>query len=247
MNRGKRLDIQALRAIAVLAVVIYHLWPGRLTGGFMGVDIFFVISGYLMTITLMRDAKPVLKAKKKLRETWTFLTTFYARRIKRLVPAAATTLLATLGLVTMTGNLSLVIDTAKQIVTSALFVQNWQLANESVDYLANTDPTAVQHFWSLSLEEQFYLAWPLLLLVILLLTVNLFVFYKKRKVLNVSVVPVIILIAGFFAYGYHLTQTDPSVAYFVTPARVWELLLGALIAFYRTGLSSGGRVSPPIW
>lgn len=197
----------------------------------MGVDIFFVISGYLMTITLMRDAQPVLTAKKKVKATWTFLTTFYARRIKRLLPAASITLLATLGLVYATGNLALIQQTAKQIFTSAIFVQNWELARESVDYLANSDPTAVQHFWSLSLEEQFYLVWPLLLLVILLLTVNLFVVFKKRKITNLAIVPVILLVIGFFIYGYNLTQTEASLAYFVTPARVWELLLGGVIAF----------------
>lgn len=150
MNRGKRLDIQALRAIAVVSVVIYHFWPERLIGGFMGVDVFFVISGYLMTVTLMRDAQPVLKAKNKLKSAWLYLTNFYARRIKRLVPAAAVTLLAILGLVYTTGNLALIQQTATQVFTSALFIQNWQLARGSVDYLANTDPTAVQHFWSLS-------------------------------------------------------------------------------------------------
>ena len=231
MNRGKRLDIQALRAIAVLSVVLYHLWPNRLTGGFMGVDIFFVISGYLMTVTIMRDLQPVLKAKNKLKATGSFLSAFYARRIKRLIPAASAVLLATLGLVIATGNLSLIVQTAKQIMTSALFVQNWQLANESVDYLANTNPTAVQHFWSLSLEEQFYLIWPLLLLSLLLVFSNLFITYKRKEVASLAIIPLALLIAGFFAYGYHLTQTNPSLAYFVTPARVWELLLGGAIAF----------------
>lgn len=230
MNRGKRLDIQALRAIAVLSVVIYHLWPGRVIGGFMGVDIFFVISGYLMTITLMRDIQPVLVAKKKIKATGIFLANFYARRIKRLIPAASVTLLATLGLLLATGNLSLIEETAKQISASALFIQNWFLANNAVDYLANTDPTAVQHFWSLSLEEQFYLVWPLLLLVLLLVS-GLAVFRKKKWLSNLAAISVLLLIAGFFVYGYHLTKTQPSLAYFVTPARVWELLIGGMIAF----------------
>ena len=234
MNRGKRLDIQALRAIAVLAVVIYHLWPGSLTGGFMGVDIFFVISGYLMTVTLMRDAGTVTKAKKKLRATGSFLANFYARRIKRLVPAASVTLLGTLGLVFATGNLALIQETAKQIVASSLFLQNWFLANNSVDYLANTDPTAVQHFWSLSLEEQFYLVWPLALLALLLVTASIHITYRKKQFASFAVVPVLLMIGGFFAYGFWLTGEQASLAYFVTPARVWELLLGGFIAFLPT-------------
>lgn len=231
MSRGKRLDIQTLRAIAVAAVVVYHLWPNRLTGGFMGVDVFFVISGFLMTTTLMRDAQAVTTAKRKLRATGSFLASFYARRIKRLIPAAAVTLLGTLGLVLLTGNLALIQETARQITASALFFQNWFLANSSVDYLANTDPTAVQHFWSLSLEEQFYMVWPLLLLGLLLVTSNLYIFYKKKEFTSFAIIPIILIIAGFFAFGYFLTQSQPSLAYFVTPARVWELLLGALIAF----------------
>jgi peptidoglycan/LPS O-acetylase OafA/YrhL len=231
MDRGKRLDIQALRAIAVLSVVVYHFWPGSLIGGFMGVDIFFVISGYLMTSTLMRDAQPVIAAKKEFRATGTYLVNFYARRIKRLIPAASVTLLATFGLVLLSGNLSLIQETTKQIAASALFIQNWFLANSSVDYLANTNPTAVQHFWSLSLEEQFYAAWPLLLVIILIVTSSLFIVYKKKQLVSLAILPVILLIAGFFAYGFYLTQTQPSLAYFVTPARVWELLIGGAIAF----------------
>lgn len=179
----------------------------------------------------MRDAQPVITAKNKLKATGSYLANFYARRIKRLIPAASVTLLFTLGLVYLSGNLSLIQETAKQITASALFYQNWFLANSSVDYLSNTEPTAVQHFWSLSLEEQFYLVWPLLLLVTLLVTSSLYIAYKKKEVVSLAIIPVILLIAGFFAYGYYLTQTEPSLAYFVTPARVWELLLGGLVAF----------------
>lgn len=229
-RKPKRTDIQALRTIAVLAVVIYHLWPEKLTGGFMGVDIFFVISGYLMTLTLMRDINPVLDAKSKLKATGAYLAEFYARRIKRLLPAASVTLLATLGLVLATGNYKIIEETSKQIAASALFVQNLFLANTSVDYLSNSDPTAVQHFWSLSLEEQFYLVWPLLLLAVIAITFHLSLVYKDKKIAG-AVIPISILIAGFFIYGYSLTQTDASAAYFFTPARIWELMMGGFIAF----------------
>jgi len=123
-TKTKRLDIQALRAIAVLSVVLYHLWPGRLSGGFMGVDVFFVISGYLMTKTLMRDVHPVLTAKRKFHALGKYVSDFYARRIKRLLPAASVTLLATLVAVYATGSYELIIKTARQIGASALFFQN---------------------------------------------------------------------------------------------------------------------------
>lgn len=232
MSKKIRKDIQALRALAVMAVVVYHLWPDRLVGGFMGVDIFFVISGYLMTLTLLKGVDGVISSSaNKIRATGTYLAEFYARRIKRLIPAAAVTLLVTLGMVVATGQLNLIQKTAEQITASALFVQNWLLANESVDYLAASEPpTAVQHFWSLSLEEQFYLVWPLLLVLIGLMTVSLTILYKNKKIPG-AILPVSVLAVAFFIYGYLLTKSDPSAAYFVTPARVWELIIGGLIAF----------------
>lgn len=229
-KRPKRTDIQALRAIAVLAVVIYHLWPHRLTGGFMGVDIFFVISGYLMTITILRDVRTVTTAKRRTKTTLSFLANFYARRIKRLIPAAAVTLLATLGLVYATNNPTLIAKTADQVLASAFFVQNWKLAGEATDYLAPSEPpTAVQHFWSLSLEEQFYLVWPLLLLIITIATSSLFILYKKTKIPG-AILPLGALTVCLFIYGFILTKTHPAEAYFVTPARVWELMVGGIIA-----------------
>lgn len=226
-----RTDIQALRALAVMSVLIYHLWPNRLTGGFMGVDIFFVISGYLMTLTLLRNIDPVVSAKNKLRATGKFFAEFYARRIKRLIPAASVTLLGVLGMIAYIGNMSIIETTAKQVTTSALFVQNLFLAHESIDYLASANPpTAVQHFWSLSLEEQFYLAWPLALLLIVSLMFHVNIVYKRTKISG-AILPISLLVVIFFIYGYQMTQNDSAAAYFVTFARVWELLIGALIAF----------------
>ena len=244
-KRPKRTDIQALRAIAVLAVVAYHLWPSSITGGFMGVDIFFVISGYLMTTTIMRDVNLVTTAKHRTKAALTFLTNFYARRIKRLIPAAAVTLLGTLGLVYATGNLNLISKTADQVLASTFFVQNWKLASESTDYLAPSEPpTAVQHFWSLSLEEQFYLIWPLLLILVSVTTSALFLLYKKHKIPG-AILPVSLLTVSLFLYGLILTKTNPSEAYFVTPARMWELMIGGLIAFLPALKHSDAKLLAP--
>lgn len=146
-----RLDIQALRAVAVAGVVLYHLWPHRLHGGFVGVDVFFVISGFLITKHLV--SRPP--------RNFTDVFDFWARRIRRLLPASLLVLTVTAVATYFVGAASAWQNTGKQIVSSAFYVQNWILASDSVDYLASENaPTAVQHFWSLSVEEQFYFVWP---------------------------------------------------------------------------------------
>jgi len=227
-----RADIQALRAFAVASVVLYHLWPERLVGGFTGVDIFFVISGYLMTTSIMGKLQPLLDSRSVTpRSVFRLLAEFYARRIRRLVPAALTTLVGVLGLTYATGNFNMIISNAKDVVASATFWENWRLASKSVDYLHQGDaPVATQHFWSLSLEEQFYAMWPLLLILASLVTLSVVIYYKKSKVSG-AVIPITLLALVSVAYGYWLTQHEPSIAYFSTPARIWELMLGGIIAF----------------
>lgn len=136
-------DIQGLRAIAVLLVLIYHVWPDVLPGGYIGVDVFFVISGYLIIGSLIRELE---------REGKISLLTFYRRRAKRLIPAALTVL----GAVVIGTILWLPParweDTLLQVVSSALYVQNWYLSWASVDYLAAENaPSPVMHYWSLSM------------------------------------------------------------------------------------------------
>jgi len=235
--KGVRFDIQFLRAVAVIAVVIYHIWPDRLPGGFMGVDIFFVISGYLMTFTIWKSIKALKRRKRrKFIESVKFLGGFYARRIKRLAPAATACLLAILVAIMALGNYGIQLSTAKQTFMSAIFMQNWQLAGDAVDYLgADNVPTSLQHFWSLSIEEQFYFIWPLLILIFALL--GTFVVIKSRKKIaqwigaNLHAIVIVLFTVVTFAYGFWLTQVDSAAAYFVTPARIWELAIGGIIVF----------------
>jgi peptidoglycan/LPS O-acetylase OafA/YrhL len=223
-----RTDIQALRALAVIAVVIYHIWPTRLTGGFMGVDVFFVISGYLMTLTIQKGVRYVCEGRQKLRASAKFFLSFYARRIRRLAPAGSICLISVILATYLIGDFSLQTATAPQVFASAVFMQNWFLANQSVDYLgADAGATAVQHFWSLSIEEQFYLIWPLLLLVAGLLMIRI---ANRNKPVKLLVVVGLITAVGFI-YGYHLTITNAAKAYFVTPARIWELSFGGIAVF----------------
>ncbi|WP_066211774.1 acyltransferase family protein [Arthrobacter woluwensis] len=216
-RRAFRADIQMLRAVAVSAVVLNHLWPAVFRGGYIGVDVFFVISGFLITTHLLKE----IDGTGRLR-----FGAFYARRIRRLLPAAFLVLLAG-------GAASLLLlpfsrwpDTAQQILASTLYGENWLLAAKSVDYSAHTDSaTIAQHYWSLSVEEQFYLVWPLLLLGLWLLAARI-----RRSTHRVVTVGLLVVAAASYAACIVATATDPNPAYFVTYGRAWEFAAGGLIA-----------------
>jgi peptidoglycan/LPS O-acetylase OafA/YrhL len=214
--KGFRGDIQGLRAIAVSLVVVYHLWPERLTGGFIGVDVFFVISGFLITSHLMKRPP----------KSWSDLVTFWMRRVKRLLPASFLVLGVTLAAIPLFAPVTVWKDWASQIVASTFYVQNWRLASTSVDYLAADNAlSAVQHFWSLSVEEQFYLFWP----VVIAALVGLAVMLRKNRTLVVAT-GIGFVVAGSLVFSSISTVTEPGVAYFSTFTRAWELAIGALAA-----------------
>jgi peptidoglycan/LPS O-acetylase OafA/YrhL len=211
-----RTDIQGLRAIAVSLVLVYHLWPGRVTGGFVGVDVFFVISGFLITGHLLN--RPPRHPRD--------VVAFWSRRIRRLLPASLTVLAVTLVASRLIAPDTRWSDTGHQIRSAALYVLNWRLAGDAVDYsAANNAATPVQHFWSLSVEEQFYLAWPLLIAVCLFLATR-----SRRRPLDVVRGGLLAVVVASLAYSMWLTADDPARAYFVTPTRVWELGVGGLLA-----------------
>lgn len=211
-----RLDIQALRAIAVAGVVLYHMWPHRLPGGFVGVDVFFVISGYLITSHLATT--PPQNAR--------MIADFWARRVKRLLPASLLVLVCTGISAFFLAPTSTWHDTGKQIIASALYVQNWVLSFDSVDYLAAENaPTAVQHFWSLSVEEQFYFIWPVVIALLCYLSRKLKLRASLLLLVGIGAVTVLSL-----AYSIWMSIQEPAMAYFVTPVRMWELSIGGLVA-----------------
>ncbi len=227
----QRLDIEALRALAVSLVLVYHLWPGWLPGGFTGVDVFFVISGFLITTHLLR--RPPHAAGD--------LAAFWARRVRRLLPASLLVLLVTVVLTWVLGLRTLWETVAQDAIASALYVQNWALADRSVDYLAAEQaPSPFQHYWSLSVEEQFYLGWPVLIALAALVA----------RRLGQAVVPMVagvltVTVVSSFVCSLVLTSTEPARAYFVTPTRIWELGVGGLLAVWALRRRSAGRLGPP--
>jgi peptidoglycan/LPS O-acetylase OafA/YrhL len=216
-KNGFRPDIEGLRAIAIVAVLLCHAGIPFLAGGYVGVDVFFVISGFLITRLLVGEID---------RTGSVSLVRFYARRARRLLPLMLV-VLAAVGLAT-----ALLLSPVRgkevsgDIVSSALYVANWHFAAQSVDYFAQgVEPSPLQHLWSLAVEEQFYLAWPALLLGVTW-------FWRRR---GLPVRPVLwATVAAVFAtslvLGIHLTVEQPNAAYFSTVARAWELALGAMLA-----------------
>ncbi|MFT3662328.1 MAG: acyltransferase family protein [Gordonia sp. (in: high G+C Gram-positive bacteria)] len=222
-----RLDIEGLRAIAVVLVLLWHAGVSFLPGGFAGVDVFFVVSGFLMTQILMRDHT----ARGTIR-----IGHFYARRARRLVPAAAAVLVVT------ALSAYLVLPQARwhsigiDVAAASAYLVNWVLARRAVDYLASDAAASpVQHFWSLSVEEQFYLAFPLVIVAVGLLGVRR-ARMSSRRVFGVLLGTVFTI---SLAWSIHLSATAPDRAYFVTTTRLWELALGGLVAL---GLARAGRV-----
>lgn len=207
-QRRFRPELQGLRAVAVTLVVVYHVWFGRVSGG---VDVFFLITGFLLTGQLLRaDAVP-------LHRQW-------ARTLGRLLPAALVVLLATVAAAAVVLPESRWMQAVREVLASAVFLQNWQLAADSVDYAAQSnDASVVQHFWSLSIQVQVMLAAPVLMALVVLTSRG----RPPRRHLT-------ILLAGVFVasltYSVALTATDQPLAYFHTLTRLWEFAAGGLLA-----------------
>jgi peptidoglycan/LPS O-acetylase OafA/YrhL len=215
-----RPDIQGLRAIAVLAVVADHLagWP---KGSFVGVDVFFVISGYLITGILVREFE---------RRQTISLVGFYARRIKRILPAGLFVIGATVCATRVLAGIDRYHFTAADAIAAVLFRANWHFAQTGVNYFNQSlPPSPLQHYWSLSVEEQFYFVWPWLLLGLLLIARRLRG-WRHEYTRPVAGVAIAAICAASLAWAFAQTANNPTVAYFSTFDRAWELGLGALIA-----------------
>ncbi|WP_436536036.1 acyltransferase family protein [Actinoplanes sp. HUAS TT8] len=215
---GFRPDIEGLRAIAVTIVVLFHAGLPGLRGGYIGVDVFFVISGFLITGHLLRE----------IGKTGTIsLAKFYSRRALRLLPAASFVVVTTLAVAWLWLPPLRTKDIAMDALTTTFYGMNYRLAIQGTDYLgATAAPSPLQHFWSLAVEEQFYLIWPPLLLLLAFLTRRRAPHFRRRLLISF----VAVVIAGSLAISVWQTEVSAPWAYFGLQTRAWELATGALVA-----------------
>lgn len=211
----RRMDIDGLRALAVLLVVAYHVWTSRVSGG---VDVFLMISAYFLTASFVRRVE---------RSAPLALGTYWLERFRRLLPPAAVVLVGVLVAAWALFPQSMWNELWQQTWASLLYMENWYLASTSVDYYARASdiPSALQHFWSLSVQGQVFLLWPILV------AVGVFV----ARQLSAAVRPVLIVVfglvfAGSLSYSVVVTAENQAFAYFDTSARLWEFALGSLLA-----------------
>lgn len=205
-----RKDIQGLRAIAVTLVLLYHMGAPFIPGGFVGVDVFFVISGFLISGLIVREVQ----------RTGTFsFSTFYARRLKRLAPVYLLVLLVS-GIATMTLLTPLQAGRyIKDLVAAALYAANFNFANQTTGYFADPEPSPFVHFWSLAVEEQFYFLWPILLLLVMRRT------SRPGQQLRLLLIGVF---SASLVLSVWLSHMQPTSSYFLLHTRAWELAAGAL-------------------
>jgi len=214
-DRRFRPDVEGLRAVAVLLVVLYHAGVFRITGGYVGVDVFFVISGFVITGLLLRERSSTDK---------TSLLSFYARRVRRILPAATLVILVTVFFSYVYLGDVLANSVANDGRWAAAFLSNFHFESVGTNYLtASLPPSPLQNYWSLSVEEQFYLVFPTLFLLVARAKGTL----SLQKRMTVVLVGVIVL-----SFGLSVIQTasSPAAAYFSPFTRAWELALGGLIA-----------------
>ena len=210
-----RPDIEGLRAVAVVVVVLFHARLAGFSGGFVGVDVFFVLSGFLITRLLLREVATTGTIS---------LSHFWARRARRLLPASCVVVVVTV----IASQVLLSPVAQRPLATDALaaggFVVNFVFAGRLGDYFASQaglTPSPLLHFWSLAVEEQFYLFWPLALLGLR---------RRPRRYLRLVTTMMIAVAAVSFVTCLWMTRTHPTGAFYLLPARMWELAIGGLVA-----------------
>jgi peptidoglycan/LPS O-acetylase OafA/YrhL len=210
----RRPEIQGLRAVAALLVAIYHIWLGRVSGG---VDVFFVVSAYVVTKALMRQIEGSGRIG---------FAEFWGKLVRRLLPTAMLVLCTTAIVSVYLLPRPLWDETIPQIIASIFYVENWQLAFDAVDYLEQgRTASPVQHYWALSVQGQFYVLWPIVMSGALVVARRLRVDMRASLIATFGAVLVVSL-----TYSILATRSNQPFAYFNTFARLWEFACGALLA-----------------
>lgn len=213
---GYRHDIDGLRAVAILLVVVYHVWFGRVSGG---VDVFLMLSAFFLTASFAKR----IRAGRALD-----LPGYWARTFKRLVPASAVLLVAVLAMTWALLPGSMWPAVWRETVASLAYFQNWELATSAVDYYARDGavPSPLQHYWSLSVQGQVFVLFPVLLAVAAIFLRG----RSSRTITRTLVVLFGVIFAGSFVFSVLETSSRQEFAYFDTRTRLWEFALGALVA-----------------
>ena len=212
MNHPKyRPDIDGLRAIAVLSVLGFHAFPAQFKAGFIGVDIFFVISGFLISSIIFENLA---------RGSFSFLE-FYGRRIKRIFPALALVLFTSFTFAWFALFADEFAQLGKHMAAGAAFVSNFALWQEAGYFDNAAESKPLLHLWSLAIEEQFYIFWPLLVWAT-----------WKRKWLFITILITLLIVS--FGINLHFVRVDRATAFFFPGSRVWELLIGVVLAYFST-------------
>ncbi len=215
-----RADIEGLRAVAVLGVVMFHTGVPWLRGGYVGVDVFYVISGFLITEMMSRDVQESTPGFGR------FLTEFYARRVRRILPAATLVLLVTLLGASLLQNPIENSDLVSDARATTLFYSNVQFAAHASNYFADgSSPSPLLQYWSLSLEEQFYVVWPVLFFIMVTAL-------TRGRLRRTPTIGIGVIVAASFVASVIWVRVDPVRAFYLLPARAWELGLGALLATF---------------
>ncbi|MCL7746772.1 acyltransferase family protein [Halalkalibacter alkaliphilus] len=227
-ERRFRPELEGIRAVAALLVAIYHIWLGSVSGG---VDVFFIVSGYLITTLLLSKMEKVGSVN---------VFEYILGLARRLFPLAFTVIL-----VTTIGSILILPhaqwgETIPQLFASALYYQNWQLAHNAVDYLAqNNEASPFQHYWALSIQGQFYLLWPFIIFISFFIAKKVLKTPARKTLLAV----LLTIFTASLSYSVYITTVNQPWAYFDTFARVWEFSLGGILALLIPYLSFNKAIS----
>jgi peptidoglycan/LPS O-acetylase OafA/YrhL len=228
-----RPDLEGLRAVAVVLVLLYHARVPLVTGGYVGVDVFFVLSGFLITGLLIRELTSTGRVD---------FAAFYARRARRLLPASALTLIVTVIAAAFLIPPVRMPDVAGDTIAAGLYVSNMRFALQATDYLGSAlPPSPILHFWSLGVEEQFYFFWPAMLALVAGVA-----FRAGRRDIGLRRIgtTLAVVFVASLVFSIWLTGVAQPWAFFSLPARAWELALGGLLSLPLAATMVPRRIAP---